>query len=383
MIFLGLIRSQSQPWSFALHRSCTARPRAVLRALKRHFGHTQVDVGWENPQRTSSSAIPSSPSATSPGLSIPQKWELHLCPVIKSKLFFPSDSPFPPGFYLFILFIYSSSRNSSEKIKWEQTHVENGFVWLQPLPRARDVLVVSGGKESPKPFFTKPGAGFVVVPALCSTDELEFGSWLEEAREGCLCWISQPTEQTREEKQLQLYHFTENYSSSLFVFLRLHQEANWGGKRHFMVKILVCLPLKHPYFTSDFLPHITHYSSVCQNCEFGCYFVFPQNKIRAGTTHRCLTFILGNSCFSRCELQRSWLCPCVPGGWLGCPNPQILKSSGSPSPTSHCTGPSPGSAALLEFQHNFLSLGTYAKKPERFLKWKCHFHASNVFYGAF
>lgn len=82
-----------------------------------------------------------------------------------------------------------------------------------------------------------------------------------------------------------------------------------------------------------FCPHYTLFFRVCQNCEFGCYFVFPQDMITPTLTQRCLMFILGNSCFSSiswCEICRNWLLPCLPGrtvGWLECQNPKILKSS--------------------------------------------------------
>lgn len=158
------------------------------------------------------------------------------------------------------------------------------------------------------------------------------------------------------------------------------------------MKILLCLALKYPDKIFDFFPHYTFFFRVCQNCEFGCYFIFPKNMIGPTITHRCLTFILIISTFLSVNVRGTGCVPACQGAlWDGC-DAKILKSHhpqgwkrppGSLSPTSHCKRPSPGSAALPEFQHNFLSLETYAKKPRRFLKWKCHFHASNVFYGAF
>lgn len=59
-----------------------------------------------------------------------------------------------------------------------------GGKWICVAPAPGHSQECSGGlslegRKAPK----KPGAGFVVVPALCTTDEVEFGSWLEEVRE--------------------------------------------------------------------------------------------------------------------------------------------------------------------------------------------------------
>lgn len=222
----------------------------------------------------------------------------------------------------------------------------NGFVWLQPLGTAGNVLVVSAWREG------KPQKNLEqdLLRFLLCAPQMRWNlgpGWKRSGSDACAGFLN-PLSKLEKRNNF-------NYIISVKILL-LHYLYFWDCTKRQTGKENIISGWKSwfVYFWNPqisyliFSPTLHVILHFARTVSLAVILSFPQ--IRSGTTHRCLTFILGNSCFSWCNFRGAGCVPvCQWDGW----DAQILKSS---NPQHHQAQPpsaqGPVQALLLSWNSN-------------------------------